>query len=131
MSDQSAIRAGKAVVELSGDDKKLKEATKRSEKYLKDLGKSAQDVGKEASGGFLERLAQRAKAMRKERRASGESALEKMLGSGGNLATAGAQALGIGMPVMIAEQIGKGFAEATDKIIELRKQYREGTLDEA
>lgn len=132
MADPSAIRAGRAVVELSADDSKLKAATKRGEKYLKDLGKAGKEVNDQAGGGgFFERMALRAKENRRDKRASGEAALEQTLRSRGGLADFGADALGIGMPVMIAQAAGSMLKQASEQMMELRRQYRAGETDGA
>lgn len=128
MADPGAIRAGKAAVEISGDDTKLKEATQRSTKYLKDLGKASQEASGASSGGFLENLARRAKAARKEERASGATALEHALASGGGMTQLAGQVMGIGMPLMATEMVGKGFKDVTDKILEMRQQLKEGKI---
>ena len=128
MGDVAAIRAGKAAVEISGDDRKLKEATDRSKKYLADLAQASKQTAGEGQKGFLASLAQRARGARMEARSSGENALSSALSSGGGMSQFAAQSLGIGLPVAVAETLGRGLKDASDKAMELRKQLKEGKI---
>ena len=128
MPDAAAIRAGRAAVEISGDDTQLKAATERSKGYLKQVGQAAAQTGKETNQGFLANLAMQAKLNRKEKRASGESALEKALSSGGGLTNFAAESLGVGLPMMVTGAIGDAFKESTSKILEMRQALKEGKI---
>lgn len=130
MPSAGAIRAGQGYVEIVGDNQKLRQATKQAEGYLRELDRAARDVGKAVNNGWLENIAAKAKEARREQRMSGETALMRDLSSGQGLAQFASQSLGVGLPVMIAEQLGKGFATATEKAAELRKQLREGKITE-
>ena len=127
MSDTSAVKAGEAYVEASLKDDKLKAGMAKMAADGKQFAKNYQQVTAQAEGGFMDRLALTAKQNRKEKRASGETALEKTL-SGGGMVDMAADALGVGLPVMVADQMGKALQGATGKAIELRDQLKKGTI---
>lgn len=130
MADPNAIRAGKAVVELSADDSKLKAATQRSAKYLHDLGKASHEVNSASSGGFFDRLAARARSEQMDDRASGENALQRALGSKEGAAGFLADTLGVGLQAMVAGAIGTALKSATEQAVSLKEQLRQGKITE-
>src|SRR5579862_6301902 len=92
------------------------QASEKFREVAKDAANTAQEVQSKTGGSWLSNLAKGAKALRREQRTSGEGALMRILSSPNGLATAGLQSLGIGIPAMIADQIGKGLADASDHV---------------
>jgi hypothetical protein len=80
------------------------------------------------SGGFLERMAARAKASRMEQRQSGEMALHQALSSPMGMTGFAADQLGIGMQVMVAGALGQALNGASQKAVELRNALNEGEI---
>jgi hypothetical protein len=83
----------------------------------------------DGASGVFDRVAKRLKAMQAESRASGEMALQRTLGSPQGLAQAGLDALGVGLPAVVVDSVGRAFSSVTEKALELRKQLREGATD--
>lgn len=109
---------------------------------FQNVGKAAGEAGKAGTDGlkgqnaeaakadgWLARLAQRSKELRREQRASGEKALGKLITSPEGMSQAVFQQLGIGLQAMVIDKIGQSFANIGNKIVEVQKGLREGTDD--
>ena len=93
--------------------------------YAQNAGKHIKKASTEADG-FFARLAAKSKEYRREQRMSGETALMRTLGSGQGLTTMAMQSLGMGLPAMITEMVGKGFASSMEGV---KKALTEGGAD--
>ncbi len=84
---------------------------------------SGKDKGASA---LLDKVAMKAKMLRKEESASGERALEKMIGQGPEGL---ARALGVGLPVFAIDMAGKALGKVGEKMEEVRRNFVMGKED--
>lgn len=95
----------------------------RVERTMKDTERASA-----SNGGFLERMAARARENRADQRRTGENALQNVLTSPSGAVGFAADSLGIGIQVMAADALGRALDASTRKAIELRDALREGKI---
>jgi hypothetical protein len=81
----------------------------------------AQDAG---ALGYMDKLAAKAKEIRRENRLSGETALEGVLKGG--LGRFGLEAMGLGMPMLVADFATKLADRSADQFAAMRRKINEG-----
>lgn len=79
----------------------------------------------------LASLAKETKQAKKDRRATGETALGKMMSSPEGMVDFAMDKAGIGLAAMVIDQVGKALAAATAKMVEFADRMHEGTANTA
>ena len=113
-------KVGKLAVEVDASAERLGGNLQKAGQTIKQFSKQARkDLG-DADDGFLDKLAHKAKSLKRERSQRGESALESMLSGGaGGVANFGMNALGMGLQGLVVEGIGKAFASGAENFSKL------------
>jgi hypothetical protein len=125
MANASNIKAGKAYVSMGADNSDLKRDLREAEDDLKQFGKAAEKVG----GASYANLTANVKALKREQRVSGESALVSVL-RGGPEEIAGTliDALGAGAAAVGIEFFANSLKSAGENAAKIRSEFAAGKI---